>query len=204
MNTLTIIFVLAIFCVCFCFIFYCAEKVGLFRKMYLPTIPEKFLLPWHKHIFLVRFFWFCITFLISEMINAFPVSFSAEIDNQLTILYYLAAYACTLLYAFFEDIHYWKEIVRKLDNTGENVHRSLVIDTLCTFCSTVLFSYLLMIQSSTGQVFSDYSPSSGSATSWKLNMIIAWFACSFVSIKLVLNHAFAVQKNELNKHTNKN
>ena len=143
--------------------------------------------------------WLIFTIFVSELINYIPNPFSIELDNQITILYYLSIYACTLLFAFLEDLHNWKKVILSLDSNGENKHRRLVVDTLCTFCSTVLFSYLLMIQASTGQVFSDYSPTTGSAISWKLNMIVAWLACSFVSINLVLNHSFTVKKNKRDK-----
>lgn len=143
---------------------------------------------------------FCIASLLLTDLHCFLF---ARIFWLITIAEYLAIYASTLLFAFLEDMHYWKKIILELEDTGETSHRVLIVDTLCTFCSTVLFAYLLMIQSTTSEVFGEYSPTTGASISWKLNMLIAWLACSFISIKLVLDHSCKVWKAKINKRKTK-
>lgn len=169
------------------FVFFSAKlekKFRLIQKLYFGMI---FKLSFLQAIFVLRGIWLLITYLLANIVNVIPIYISAEMWNQLFVAYTLAILGTTLVIAFLADYKYWKVPLINLSKK-EIFNQIQTIKTVCSFCTTALFGFLLAIQSTTANILKEYSADTGLTDAWVLIMFVAWLAASFASIKVVTEH----------------
>lgn len=153
-----------------------------------------FKLSFLKAIFVLRGIWLLITYLLANIVNVIPIYVSAKMWNQLFVAYTLAILGTTLVIAFLADYKYWKNFLIRLPKK-EIFNQIQTIKTVCSFCTTALFGFLLAIQSTTANILKEYSADTGLTDAWVLIMFVAWLAASFASIKVVTEHSEKELKN---------